>query len=98
MCNTGTDIVTSTSGLLTTVAYQLENEPPVYALEGSVAIAGASIQWLRDNLGIINTSSDVEKLSLEVKDNGDVYFVPAFSIRLSLAICIEVPAIESGSM
>ena len=65
--------------MLTTVAYQLENEPPVYALEGSVAIAGASIQWLRDNLGIINTSSDVEKLSLEVKDNGDVYFVPAFS-------------------
>ena len=79
LCNTGTDIVKSTSGLLTTVAYQLENEPPVYALEGSVAIAGASIQWLRDNLGIINTSSDVEKLSLEVKDNGDVYFVPAFS-------------------
>ena len=68
-----------TNGLLTTVAYQVENEKPVYALEGSVAIAGASIQWLRDNIGIIQNSDDVEKLALEVKDNGDVYFVPAFS-------------------
>ena len=79
LCNTGNEIVKSTSGLLTTIAYQVDNEQPVYALEGSVAIAGASIQWLRDNLGIINKSSDVEKLALEVKDNGDVYFVPAFS-------------------
>ena len=79
LCNTGTEIIKSNNGLLTTIAYQVENEPPVYALEGSVAIAGASIQWLRDNLGIIKKSSDVDKLALEVKDNGDVYFVPAFS-------------------
>jgi glycerol kinase len=79
LCNTGEKIVVSSNGLLTTVAYQIENQSPVYALEGSVAIAGASVQWLRDNLGLINKSSDVEKLALEVKDNGDVYFVPAFS-------------------
>ena len=79
LCNTGEEIIHSTNGLLTTVAYQVENEKPMYALEGSVAIAGASIQWLRDNIGIIQNSDDVEKLALEVKDNGDVYFVPAFS-------------------
>ena len=79
LCNTGEEIIHSTNGLLTTVAYQVESEKPMYALEGSVAIAGASIQWLRDNIGIIQNSDDVEKLALEVKDNGDVYFVPAFS-------------------
>jgi len=79
LTNTGTDIVQSKNGLISTVAYQIENEEPVYALEGSVAIAGSSVQWLRDNIGLINESSDIEKLALLVKDNGGVYFVPAFS-------------------
>ncbi len=79
LCNTGDRLVISSHGLLTTVAYQIENQFPVFALEGSVAFAGASVQWLRDNLGLIKKSSEVEKLALDVKDNGDVYFVPAFS-------------------
>lgn len=79
LINTGNEIITSDNGLLTTIAFQIDGEKPIYALEGSVAIAGASVQWLRDNLGIINQSSDIEKLALEVKNNGDVYFVPAFS-------------------
>ena len=79
LSNTGTDIVQSQNGLISTVAYQIENEEPVYALEGSVAIAGSSVQWLRDNIGLIDKSSDIENLALLVKDNGGVYFVPAFS-------------------
>ena len=79
LTNTGTDIVQSKNGLISTVAYQIENEEPVYALEGSVAIAGSSVQWLRDNIGLIDESSDIEQLALLVKDNGGVYFVPAFS-------------------
>jgi glycerol kinase len=79
LMNTGTRPVPSTAGLLTTVAYQLGEEPPHYALEGSIAIAGALVQWLRDNLGLIANSSDVEALARQVEDNGDVYFVPAFS-------------------
>jgi glycerol kinase len=77
--NSGNALVRSRSGLLTTVAYQLDGAPPVYALEGSVAIAGALVQWLRDNLGLIERSSDVEALARSVADNGGVYFVPAFS-------------------
>ena len=77
--NTGTRPVHSDSGLLTTVAYQINDEPAIYALEGSVAVAGALVQWLRDNLGIIERSSDVEALAASVPDNGDVYLVPAFS-------------------
>jgi glycerol kinase len=77
--NTGIKPVTSHAGLITTVAYRFEGEPAVYALEGSVAIAGAVVQWLRDNLRMIETSADIERLALEVQDNGDVYFVPAFS-------------------
>src|SRR5699024_4985069 len=77
--NTGTEPVVSTSGLLTTVAYQLPNEPPVYALEGSIAQAGSVVQWLRDQLGIIQRSSDIEPLANSVEDHGGVYFVPAFS-------------------
>ncbi|TDX66937.1 glycerol kinase [Methylosinus sp. sav-2] len=69
----------STKGLLTTLAYKLGEEKPVYALEGSVAIAGALVQWLRDNLGIIEKSADIEALAASVPDNGDVYFTPAFS-------------------
>ena len=79
LLNTGRDIVPSKSGLLTTVAYQLGESPPIYALEGSVAITGALIQWLRDNLGLIQNSSEVEELARSVSDNGGVYFVPAFS-------------------
>ena len=79
LMNTGEKLVPSTYGLLTTVAYQLDEQKPVYALEGSIAITGALVQWLRDNLGIIKTSADIETLARTVEDNGDVYFVPAFS-------------------
>ncbi len=79
LTNTGTDIVHSNNGLLSTVAYQKDGDEPQYALEGSVSIAGAAVQWLRDNLNIIKDSSEVEALAMVEKDNGDVYFVPAFS-------------------
>lgn len=79
LMNTGEKPVQSKHGLLTTVAYQLGNEPVHYALEGSVAITGALVQWFRDNLGIIKNSPDIEKLAKEVEDNGGCYFVPAFS-------------------
>jgi len=79
LMNTGTEIVPSKAGLLTTVAYQFENQPVHYALEGSVAISGALVQWLRDNMGMIEKSSDVEALAKTVEDNGGAYFVPAFS-------------------
>lgn len=79
LMNTGEKLVPSSYGLLTTVAYQLGKNKPVYALEGSIAITGALVQWLRDNLGIIKTSGDIETLARTVEDNGDVYFVPAFS-------------------
>jgi glycerol kinase len=79
LMNTGLKPVSSQHGLLTTVAYQLGNEPVHYALEGSVAITGALVQWLRDNLGIIKNSPDIEKLAKLVDDNGGCYFVPAFS-------------------
>ena len=79
LMHTGTVPVPSRHGLLTTVAAKLGDAPATYALEGSVAIAGALVQWLRDNLGIIRSSAEVETLALSVPDNGDVYFVPAFS-------------------
>ncbi|MFL6618536.1 MAG: glycerol kinase GlpK, partial [Povalibacter sp.] len=79
LMNTGEKIVASTSGLITTVAYQLGTQPARYALEGSIAISGALVQWLRDNLGLISTSAEVESLAASVADNGDVYVVPAFS-------------------
>ena len=79
LTNTGEDIVYSNNGLLTTIAYQLEDQPIQYAIEGSVSIAGSAVQWVRDNLNIINDSSEIESLAMQVKDNGDVYFVPAFS-------------------
>ena len=79
LLNTGTQPVASTAGLVTTVAYQLGAAPVHYALEGSIAIAGALVQWLRDNLGLIRTSAEVEALARTVEDNGDVYIVPAFS-------------------
>jgi glycerol kinase len=79
LMNTGTEPRQSTEGLITTVGYQFGSDPAHYALEGSIAIAGALVQWLRDNLGLISDSSEIEALALEVEDNGDVYFVPAFS-------------------
>ncbi|MHC5024584.1 MAG: glycerol kinase GlpK [Planctomycetota bacterium] len=79
LLNTGHEPVASTCGLLTTVAYQRAGEPPAYALEGSVAIAGALVQWLRDNLGIIDQAPDIEPLARTVDDAGGIYFVPAFS-------------------
>lgn len=79
LLNTGETPVHSKNGLLTTVGYKLGKLPAVYCLEGSIAIAGALVQWLRDNLQIIDKSSDIEPLARTVKDNGDVYFVPAFS-------------------
>lgn len=77
--NTGTEIVRSTNGLLTTVAYQFGDAPAVYALEGSIAVTGSAIQWLRDQLGIIKAAGDSEALAASVDDNGGVSFVPAFS-------------------
>lgn len=79
LMNTGERAVQSAHGLLTTVAYKFGKSPAHYALEGSVAISGALVQWLRDNLGLIQKSGDVEALAKTVNDNGDVYFVPAFS-------------------
>jgi glycerol kinase len=79
LLNTGERPVASTHGLLTTVAYKFGAAAACYALEGSVAIAGALVQWLRDNLGLIETSAEIEKLAGGVEDNGGVYFVPAFS-------------------
>lgn len=79
LLNTGSQIIHSKSGLLTTVGYKFSDSKPVYALEGSVAIAGALVQWLRDNLGLISHSSEIETLAKTVSDNGGIYFVPAFS-------------------
>jgi glycerol kinase len=79
LLNTGTTIVRSQHGLLTTVCYKFGDSPAVYALEGSVAVTGSAIQWLRDQLGVIKSSSEIEALASSVDDNGGVYFVPAFS-------------------
>jgi glycerol kinase len=79
LINTGPHSIHSQHGLVTTVGYKVEGKPTMYALEGSIAIAGALVQWLRDNLGLITSSAEVELLANLVKDNGGVYFVPAFS-------------------
>ena len=79
LMNTGEEPVFSENGLLTTVAYKIGDNKPVYALEGSIAVAGSLVQWLRDNLGMIKSSDEIEKLASTVDDNGGVYFVPAFS-------------------
>ena len=79
LLNTGTEIVRSKHGLLTTVCFKFGDQPAQYALEGSVAVTGSAIQWLRDQLGIISFAAEVETLALQVKDSGGVYFVPAFS-------------------
>ena len=79
LLNTGTELVRSSRGLLTTVCYQLGDAAPVYALEGSIAVTGSAVQWLRDQLGIISGAAESESLARQVTDNGGVYFVPAFS-------------------
>ena len=79
LMNTGREIVQSKCGLLTTVAFQMKDQPATYALEGSVAITGALVQWIRDNFGLIGSSPEIETLARTVEDNGGVYFVPAFS-------------------
>ncbi len=79
LLNTGEELVRSHAGLLTTVAYQLGDAPAAYALEGSIAVTGSAVQWLRDQLGIISGASDIERLAAQVPDNGGMYFVPAFS-------------------
>lgn len=79
LLNTGSQLITSQYGLLTTAGYKIGSQPAVYALEGSIAIAGALVQWLRDNLKLIDRSDDIEPLARTVTDNGGVYFVPAFS-------------------
>jgi glycerol kinase len=79
LLNTGNELVRSTNGLLTTVCYQFGDAKPVYALEGSIAVTGSAVQWLRDQLGIISGAAESESLARQVDDNGGVYFVPAFS-------------------
>lgn len=79
LLNTGNEIVHSKHGLLTTVAYRFGTQPCIYALEGSIAITGALVQWLRDNLNFIHTSAEIEELARTVPDNGGIFFVPAFS-------------------
>jgi len=79
LLNTGTELVRSKQGLLSTVCYQFGEDAPVYALEGSIAVTGSAVQWLRDQLGIISGAAQSETLARQVEDNGGVYFVPAFS-------------------
>jgi glycerol kinase len=79
LLNTGTEMVPSKSGLLTTVGWKLGDQPAIYCLEGSIAITGALVQWLRDNIGLIKSSPEIEDLAKTVEDNGGTYFVPAFS-------------------
>jgi glycerol kinase len=79
LLNTGTELIRSKSGLLTTVAYQLGDQPVTFALEGSIAVTGAAVQWLRDQLGIISGAAESEDLARRVSDSGGIYFVPAFS-------------------
>ena len=75
MYNTDEEIIYSKHGLLTTVYFQMNNDPPKYALEGSIANTGSLVQWLRDNLNLIDSSEEIELLANKVKDNGDVYIV-----------------------
>jgi glycerol kinase len=79
LLNSGTEIVRSKTGLLSTVCFKFGDQPTFYALEGSVAVTGSAVQWLRDQLGIINSAAEIEALAVSVADNGDCYFIPAFS-------------------
>ena len=79
LINTGDAKVPSENGLLTTVCYKIGDQPTVYALEGSIAVTGSLVQWMRDNLGLISSAPEIETLAKTVEDNGGAYFVPAFS-------------------
>ncbi|MEO3754644.1 glycerol kinase GlpK [Streptomyces sp. B6B3] len=79
LMNTGSEAINSYAGLITTVGYRIGDQQPVYALEGSIAITGALVQWMRDQMGLINSAAEIETLALSVDDNGGAYFVPAFS-------------------
>ncbi|WP_328297786.1 glycerol kinase GlpK [Streptomyces sp. NBC_00435] len=79
LMNTGDKIINSYSGLLTTVGYQIGDQKPVYALEGSIAVTGSLVQWMRDQMGLIKSAAEIETLASSVEDNGGAYFVPAFS-------------------
>lgn len=79
LLNTGNNIIHSKHGLITTLGYKIGEEKPVYVLEGSIAIAGSLVQWFRDNFGLLKKSSEIEELARKAKDNGGIYFVPAFS-------------------
>lgn len=79
LMNTGEKIINSYSGLLTTVGYRIGDQDPVYALEGSIAVTGSLVQWMRDQMGLINSAAEIETLASSVEDNGGAYFVPAFS-------------------
>ncbi|WP_129838607.1 glycerol kinase GlpK [Streptomyces sp. RFCAC02] len=79
LMNTGTEVINSYAGLVTTVGYRIGDQPPVFALEGSIAITGALVQWMRDQMGLINSAAEIETLASSVEDNGGAYFVPAFS-------------------
>jgi glycerol kinase len=79
LLNTGTEKVLSENGLLTTVCYKIGDQSPVYALEGSIAVTGSLVQWVRDNLSMIDSAADIETVARTVDDNGGAYFVPAFS-------------------
>src|SRR5690606_22839381 len=79
LLNTGTEIVPSENSLLTTVCYKIGDQDAIYALEGSIAVTGSLVQWLRDNLGMIKDAPEIETLAKQVDDNGGCYIVPAFS-------------------
>ncbi len=91
LLNTGEELVRSKNGLLTTVCYQFGSDKPIYALEGSIAVTGSAVQWLRDQLGIISGASHSETLAREVPDNGGVYFVPAFSRSVRALLALRRP-------
>lgn len=76
LMNTGDKLINSYSGLLTTVGYQIGEQKPVYALEGSIAVTGSLVQWMRDQMGLIKSAAEIETLALSVEDNGGAYFVP----------------------
>ncbi len=97
LMNTGTEPVQSNNGMLTTVAFKVGNEEAVYCLEGSVAIAGSLVQWMRDNLKLIQSSDQIESLAREVPDNGDVYIVPAFSGLFALYWRSDARGLIAGS-
>eukprot|EP00003_Mantamonas_plastica_P025092 TRINITY_DN4838_c0_g1_i2.p1 TRINITY_DN4838_c0_g1~~TRINITY_DN4838_c0_g1_i2.p1 ORF type:complete len:332 (+),score=111.87 TRINITY_DN4838_c0_g1_i2:119-997(+) len=96
LLNTGTTPIQSSNGLLTTLGYKIGDADPVYALEGSIAIAGAAVQFLRDNMGMIKHASEINDLAEEVEDTGDVYFVPAFSGLFAPHWCDDARGIIVG--